>query len=51
MKYAFVFIGIVAIWIAGVLLVSARPEDVNSIYVTVMVITVLLFMIGFKRKR
>lgn len=51
MKYAFVFVGIVAIWIAGVLLVMARTEDVNLIYATIMGITVLLFVIGFKKGR
>lgn len=51
MKYAFVFISILAIWIAGILLVLSRGESVNLIFATVMICSVLLFIIGFKRKR
>ncbi len=51
MKYAFVFASIVAMWLAMVLL--ALKTDVGTVFLAavVLVLTVVLFLIGFKRGR
>ena len=51
MRYAFVFASIVAIWLALILL--ALNTKVNGLFLAsiVLVLTVTLFLIGFKRGR
>ena len=51
MRYAFVFVSIVAIWLALILL--ALNTKVNGLFLAsiVLVLTVTLFLIGFKRGR
>jgi hypothetical protein len=51
MRYAFVFVSILAIWFAMLLLAS--KTDIDGLYLAVLVIvmTVILFLIGFQRGR
>lgn len=51
MKYAFVFVSVVAIWLAMVLL--AIKTDVNTIFLqtVILALTVVLFLVGFRRGR
>jgi len=51
MRYAFVFLSIVAIWVALILL--ALETKINGLFLAVIVLamTVVLFLIGFHRGR
>ncbi len=51
MRYAFVFLAIVAMWI-GLLLLAIKTA-VNALFLAAVVIglTVVLFLIGFRRGR
>ncbi|HEY8999673.1 MAG TPA: hypothetical protein VIM53_05170 [Candidatus Saccharimonadales bacterium] len=52
MKYASVFVTIVLIWIAIILMALTRksPNDVFELYVSAIVATLALFMIGFRKR-
>jgi hypothetical protein len=51
MRYAFVFLSILAIWVA--LLLLAGETKINGLFLAVVVLfmTVILFLIGFQRGR
>jgi hypothetical protein len=51
MRYAFVFISIVAIWAATILL--ALQTDIDGLFLAclVLMMTVVLFLVGFQRGR
>ena len=51
MRYAFVFLAIVAMWVALLLLALKTTVDTLFLATVVMVLTVVLFLIGFQRGR
>lgn len=51
MRYAFVFLAIVAMWVALLLLALKTTVDTPFLATVVMVLTVVLFLIGFQRGR
>lgn len=51
MKYAFVSISILAIWIAVILIVSVLQYDGIMLPFVALIMTVLLFEIGFGGKK
>lgn len=51
MRYAFVFSSILAIWLALILLALQTDVDALFLACVVLVMTVVLFLIGFKRGR
>ncbi len=52
MKYISIFFTILLVWVAVILIALTRNNDseVFQLYVTVMISTVLLFVIGFGKK-
>jgi hypothetical protein len=50
MKYAFVFLSIVAVWFAAVML--AYVSELNGMFlaITALVMTMALYYIGFKKR-
>ncbi len=50
MRYAFVFVSIVAIWLAMLLLVNTSIDPL-FLYICVLVLTLVLYFIGFRRAR
>lgn len=52
MKYASIFVTIVLIWIAVILMAVTRPSsgEVFELYVSAIISTLILFLIGFTRK-
>lgn len=51
MRYAFVFVSIVAMWLALIMLALASPGYVLFVTTVVIIMTVVLFLIGFQRGR
>ncbi|MDR1032941.1 MAG: hypothetical protein LBL84_02935 [Candidatus Nomurabacteria bacterium] len=51
MKYAFVTLSIVAVWLAVILVVLALDTKGVFLPLTALIMTVALFMIGFVRRR
>lgn len=51
MRYAFVFLSIVAMWVALILLALETKIDGLFLGGTVIAMTVALFLIGFRRGR
>jgi hypothetical protein len=51
MRYAFVFSSIVAIWVATLLLAGQTKVDALFLAMLALVMTVVLFLIGFQRGR
>lgn len=51
MKYAFVVLAILAIWIGMILLAFCNPEVGIFLPIFAMILTVILFLIGFGKKR
>jgi hypothetical protein len=51
MRYAFVFLSILAIWIAGILLALETKIEGMFLAGIILVMTVALFLIGFRRGR
>ncbi len=51
MKYAFVFASILVIWVAVILMaISTRHTGITFLPYTALVLTVILFWIGFRSK-
>ena len=50
MKYAFVSLAILAVWIGVILIVGALNNDHLLLPVTALVMTFVLFFIGFRKK-
>lgn len=52
MKYASIFVTILLIWVAVILMAFTThdPNQIYELYLSVIVSTVLLFLIGFARK-
>lgn len=52
MKYASIFITIVLIWLAVILMAVTRDDtrEVFELYITAIVSTLALFLIGFARR-
>jgi len=52
MKYASIFATIVLIWIAIILMALTRksPSDIFELYVSAIVSTLALFLIGFSKR-
>jgi hypothetical protein len=52
MKYVSVFVTIVLIWIAVILMSATRsaPDEIFKLYVSAIISTLALFVIGFARK-
>lgn len=52
MKYASIFITIVLIWLAVILMAVTREEtgEVFELYITAIISTLALFLIGFARR-
>ena len=51
MRYAFVFLAIVAMWVALLLFALKTSVDTLFLVAIVLVLTVVLFLIGFRRGR
>lgn len=51
MKYAFVVLAILAIWIGMILLALCNPEIGIFLPIFAIIMTAVLFMIGFGKKR
>ena len=51
MRYAFVFVSIVAIWLALLLLALRGGANPMFIYGVVMLMTIVLYWIGFRGNR
>ena len=52
MKYASIFLTIVLIWVAVILMAVTRrdPNDIFELYVSGIISTLALFLIGFSRR-
>jgi len=52
MKYASIFFTILFIWLAIIIMAFSSPstKEVFQLYLTVMLSTIVLFLIGFARK-
>lgn len=52
MRYASIFFTILFIWLAVILIALTRQKsnEIFQLYLTVMVCTILLFLIGFGKK-
>lgn len=50
MKYAFVSLAILAVWIGVILIVGVLKNDHILLPVTALVMTLALFLIGFRKK-
>lgn len=51
MKYAFVIVAILAVWLGTILLAVCSPEIGLFLPVFAIVMTVVLFLIGFGKKK
>jgi hypothetical protein len=51
MRYAFVTISILAIWIAIIIIVYALQQEGYFLPIVALVMTVVLFLFGFVRKK
>ena len=51
MKYAFVVLAILAVWLGMILLAFCNPEVGIFLPIFAIILTVVLFLIGFGKKR
>lgn len=51
MKYAFVVVAILAVWVGTILLAVCNPGIGMFLPIFAMVMTVILFLIGFGKKK
>lgn len=51
MKYAFVIVVVLAVWVGTILLAVCRPEIGIFLPVFAIVMTVILFLIGFGKRK
>jgi len=51
MKYAFVVVAILAVWVGTILLAVCNPSIGMFLPIFAMVMTVILFLIGFGKKK
>ena len=51
MKYAFVTLGVLAMWLGVILLAMFNPSIGVFLPIFAMVLTVVLFVIGFRKKQ
>ena len=50
MKYAFVVLAILAVWLGAILLAVFNPEIGLFLPIFTLIMTVILFVIGFRKK-
>ena len=50
MRYAFVFTTIVIIWVAIIIMAEVTKQSLGFLHETALVLTVILFWIGFRSK-